>query len=370
MLLNLSNLEPASLLAAFDWAGPAGVVLRCLIVGWLTMVGAFIGSFINVVVYRMPSGISLVFPGSHCPICKHRIRGYDNIPILSWLILRGRCRDCGVNIPPRYPLVEALYGTVFFILAVVMTLTNRDFWSIVEWSDERSLLAFLWGPYAGWMLMLSTLISAALINFDSHKIPDALFVPALIAGMLLSIFWSTIPIVSSHVGWPAWSDGFVGLLAGVVMSMSIYWMRNPDVSRYRHTPQVLAFATFGLYVGWQAVGVVAVGSGLVQLISLLGPKWLRKALNWHTCLAIGGFFALISWQEIVNQFEFLGRQSSLLTFLLPVVFTSVMGVIYKFMAKPIAFAPAEQDPPSPNEAEHESPPQLEGADITSPNDAP
>ena len=81
--------------------------------------GACLGSFLNVVIYRLPLRLSVVHPGSRCPVCKHAIRGYDNIPVLSWLVLlRGRCRDCGTPISARYPAVEAFVGLLSFVFAV------------------------------------------------------------------------------------------------------------------------------------------------------------------------------------------------------------------------------------------------------------
>src|SRR5215208_3111751 len=78
-----------------------------------TVLGALIGSFLNVVIHRLPQGESLVTPGSHCPACDAPVRAFDNVPVVSWLLLRGRCRSCGVSISPRYPAVEALTAVSF-----------------------------------------------------------------------------------------------------------------------------------------------------------------------------------------------------------------------------------------------------------------
>ncbi len=77
------------------------------------VLGTIFGSFLNVVIYRLPRGMSLAWPSSHCPACNHPIRWYHNVPVFGWLWLRGRCRDCGVKISPRYPMVEFLVGLVF-----------------------------------------------------------------------------------------------------------------------------------------------------------------------------------------------------------------------------------------------------------------
>ena len=89
-----------------------------LIVFWLFAVGGVVGSFLNVVVYRLPLGISLVYPPSRCPKCENLIRWYDNIPIFGWIMLRGRCRQCHNPISARYPVVEAVTAVMFAVLAV------------------------------------------------------------------------------------------------------------------------------------------------------------------------------------------------------------------------------------------------------------
>ena len=78
--------------------------------------GTIIGSFLNVVFYRLPKKMSLSWPGSHCPACGHAIRWYHNVPVFGWIWLRGRCRDCGVKISPKYPLVEFAVGMVFLLV--------------------------------------------------------------------------------------------------------------------------------------------------------------------------------------------------------------------------------------------------------------
>ena len=91
--------------------------LQTIILLWFTLLGACIGSFLNVVVYRLPRGESLIHPGSRCPACGHPIRWYHNIPVFGWLMLRGRCYDCGARISARYPLVEAAVAGLFAALA-------------------------------------------------------------------------------------------------------------------------------------------------------------------------------------------------------------------------------------------------------------
>ena len=95
-----------------------------LLIAWIAAMGGVIGSFLNVVVYRLPAGLSIVHPGSHCPKCNHPIRWFDNVPVLSWFLLRGRCRDCHAPISIRYPLVEAATMLMFLLLAVAELFTG------------------------------------------------------------------------------------------------------------------------------------------------------------------------------------------------------------------------------------------------------
>ena len=116
--------------------------------------GLIIGSFLNVVAYRLPARVSLSRPGSHCPSCETPIKPYDNIPLLSWLLLRGRCRGCSAPIAKRYPLVEA--GTAVLFAAVVA----------VHYADTASLVLGL--------VLVAFLVPIALIDFDSQIIPNRL----------------------------------------------------------------------------------------------------------------------------------------------------------------------------------------------------
>lgn len=132
-----------------------------LIVLWSCLLGAAIGSFLNVVVYRLPLGISLVTPPSHCPICKTPIRWFDNVPVFGWLLLGGRCRHCRSSIPIRYPLVEATTGAMFGLLAIAENPLSADY------------------VYHG--VLLCTLLCVVLIRVDGRRPPLKLFLPAMAA---------------------------------------------------------------------------------------------------------------------------------------------------------------------------------------------
>ena len=146
--------------------------------------GLLVGSFLNVVVYRVPNGMSVVAPPSACPGCASRIRAYDNVPVLSWLALRGKCRSCREPISVRYPLVEAGVGVFFGVVALWWwwTVSIRPLAAYSTGEAVAStlvLVAFLW--------LAGVSVALALIDLDTHKLPNAIVLPSyLVGGVLLA----------------------------------------------------------------------------------------------------------------------------------------------------------------------------------------
>ncbi|MEA2156946.1 MAG: leader peptidase (prepilin peptidase) / N-methyltransferase [Solirubrobacteraceae bacterium] len=130
-----------------------------------TLLGLVIGSFLNVVAHRLPNGMSLSLPGSHCPNCEAPVRPWDNIPVLSWLLLRGRCRSCSEAIAPRYPIVEGLTAGLF---AAVVAVHVRD---------PAALVLGL--------VLVGFLVPIALIDADHRLIPNKLTAPAAVLALVL-----------------------------------------------------------------------------------------------------------------------------------------------------------------------------------------
>jgi len=130
-----------------------------------TLFGLLIGSFLNVVSYRLPRGESLSVPGSHCPSCEAPVKPWDNIPVISWLLLRGRCRSCHESIGARYPIVEAVTAALFAAVA------------LVHHQDTTMLVLGL--------VMVAFLVPIAAIDIDIRKIPNKLTLPAAVLAVAL-----------------------------------------------------------------------------------------------------------------------------------------------------------------------------------------
>ncbi|GAB4165021.1 MAG: A24 family peptidase [Rhodocyclaceae bacterium] len=220
-----------------------GVFLSCAAV-----VGLAVGSFLNVVIHRLPkilerewraqcaelSGesapagehLGLAFPPSHCPRCGARIRMLDNIPVLSWLWLRGRCRECGGAISPRYPIVEALTAAL-------------TIWSAWRFGFGVQSLAA--------SLLLWALVAAAFIDADTQLLPDAITLPLLWAGLLANL-WGTFADLHSAV---------IGAIAGYVSLWSIYWLfRLATGKEGMGHGDFKLLAALGAWLGWQVLPVV------------------------------------------------------------------------------------------------------------------
>lgn len=227
--------------------------------GWLFALGATVGSFLNVVVYRFPRGKNLAFPGSYCPRCVTPIRLSDNIPIVSWFALRGRCRVCHLPIAPRYVLVELLVATTFLtVLLAEYFLPSGAFLA----PHRRPLTTYdglpFWVMYGVHVIFVTTTIGAILIAADGFTVSSRLFAPAALVAFLAPLIWPAIrsvPAVAGAGNLPQWQqgllDGLLGLaaggLVGFAMLAAFYWFLRVPPS----AATVPLSATLGLILGWQ-----------------------------------------------------------------------------------------------------------------------
>jgi uncharacterized protein (TIGR00730 family) len=244
-----------------------------LLLIWLFGVGASVGSFLNVVAYRLPLGLNLVYPGSRCPQCGHHIRIYDNLPALGWFLLGGKCRDCKTPISFRYPLVEIVVGMAFVLLAVADVFLVDGSGTTPIAGVRDALTSWepwpLWTQYVLHALLVATLIGAALIDHDGHRTPRRLFLPVLAAGLIAPLFFPDVR------RWPAWNwgddswltglvDGLWGLVAGGLAGSVLggaFRLFSPARVWPPFAPVAL-LASVGVVLGWQWAVMVAAGSML------------------------------------------------------------------------------------------------------------
>ncbi|MCP4006071.1 MAG: prepilin peptidase [bacterium] len=242
------------------------------LIGMAFLFGACIGSFLNVVIYRLPRDESLVWPGSHCPGCNSPIAWWANIPILSYLALRARCRSCGERISARYPLVEAATGLLFAALMFR--------WIGVEQALSARLLV-------DWLLA-AALIAITFIDAEHQIIPNAITYPGIPLGLLLA--WIAPP--------PSLWDASLGLLiAGGFM-----WLLSAGYEWYSGQiglgmGDVKLVAMLGSFLGLEsALGIMVVGSlvGLIYGLVLIGFKGTGRAtrIPFGPALALAGIVYL------------------------------------------------------------------------------
>lgn len=240
-----------------DWFG-------WVLLGWLSVVGASFGSFMNVVVYRLPAGLSIVRPGSRCPRCLHPIRGFDNVPVLSWLILRGRCRDCAAPISARYPCVEAAAAAITVLIALAELFPLDGLPSTWQPQGREPLDgAAAWIGFAFHVFLILTMMCGALIEFDGHVPPVRLFFPAFLVGLVVAIaypetgnFFPLGPQRDLPVGMTGIVAGLFG--AGVGSFVGRFLPANPD-STSRRMGLALVLATAGFAWG-PSVTLAAAGA--------------------------------------------------------------------------------------------------------------
>lgn len=273
-------------------------------------VGATIGSFLNVVVYRMPRGLGVVYPASRCPRCLTPIRMRDNIPILSWLRLRGRCRACGEPISARYLLVELGVGLIFWGLLMSevvpggrnLPLRTPGFhrgvvWTV--WSLDWELL----GIYGYHCVLMCVLVCLGLIRYDRQPVPRRLLGFGLLIGLALPLLWPCLRPVpwsplaegSARGALSALADGLAGvaaaLAAGGALCLALRDLRSA-AGEPRATLGAMALA--GAFLGWQA----AISVGLLAAIGLLASALLAHA--WPALIRVppSGFVGLATLGQI------------------------------------------------------------------------
>ena len=238
------------------------------------VLGACIGSFLNVCIYRIPAGLSIVHPGSSCPQCKTMIPFYDNIPILSYLLLIGKCRHCKAPIAIRYPFVELLGGlfALFCIVSFGPTL--------------HGLLIFIF---------IATLIVVTFIDMDHRIIPDVITLPGI---LLFFLFAFAVPTVT-------WRDSAIGILIGGGSLFSVAWLYHLITGREgMGGGDIKLLAMIGAMLGWKGIlftifAASAIGTVVGLLTMIKSSKGMRLAIPFGPFLSLGAIFYLFFGESII-----------------------------------------------------------------------
>lgn len=339
-------------------------------------IGCALGSFLNVVVYRSAAGMSLLRPASRCPQCQTPIKARDNLPVLGWLLLGGKCRACGQRISPRYPLVEFTMGLVCFSIVWLGPLAEggylprprpSDMELMDDWATPAIDLRFdqprLWGMAAWHVLLLGWLLCRALWERDGRLPPRRFQRLLVVTGLLLPIFFfwfHPVPVslgMARWVGVQRWAVGLansgIGLIVGTVLGM----LAAPATGDGRwgeagRAATIGSLAVIGLVLGWQAVcgiGVVVALAG--WLIAMFRPasKWVA-AIDYGDCLFLATWGWLLLWNRIavkMPRFAYAGDFASLGVSGLVVLILSVAAMAFGGRRKTVRSAGTHhrQEPP-------------------------
>ena len=247
--------------------------------------GLLIGSFLNVVIYRVPLKRSIVSPPSACGTCGHVVRGWDNIPLLSWIVLRGRCRDCKAKISVRYPLVE-LGGALFF-LVVALWFVPPIFAAVTTQAVVGDILELI-----GFLYLAAISIALAMIDIDTKTLPNSIVYPSYIVGGGLL---AGAGILQSNYG---------ALLTAVIGAASlalVYFLLYAFVPGGMGFGDVKLAGVLGLFLGFLGIPSLIVGAfaaffvgGLFSIVLLVSRRGKRKSK-----IPFGPWMLLGAWMGIL-----------------------------------------------------------------------
>ncbi|MDY6905652.1 MAG: A24 family peptidase [Thermodesulfobacteriota bacterium] len=235
--------------------------------------GASIGSFLNVCIYRLPAGKSIVTPPSACPKCDYQIRFYDNVPVISYLLLRGQCRNCSAHIPIRYPMVEILTGLAALAAYLKAGLT-----------PEGGVL----------FVFIAALIVVIFIDIDHQIIPDVITLPGIVLCFLAAVFILDLGVVGALIGLLA-GGGSLLLVASTYKALTgVDGMGGGDIK---------LLAMIGALTGWQGVFFTiltgsAAGTLVGGILMAFQKKNMKFAVPFGPFLSLGAILYLFFGEEI------------------------------------------------------------------------
>ncbi len=256
------------------------------------VLGLLVGSFLNVVIYRLPlmlerswkqeasaileldtpvepERFNLIVPASRCPHCNHQIRWFENIPVVSWLLLKGKCAGCGASISRRYPLVELACGLISALVAHMMGYGPA----------LLPVLAFSW-----------TLLALALIDFDTLLLPDQLTLPLMWAGLLVAL--TGLTPVSLY-------DAVLGAVFGYLSLWSVYWLFKLVTGKEgMGYGDFKLLAALGAWMGWQMLPLIILLSSMVGAL-IGGVLILSRAIQRDQGIPFGPYLAVAGWVAMI-----------------------------------------------------------------------
>jgi leader peptidase (prepilin peptidase)/N-methyltransferase len=242
---------------------------------FFAVAGAAVGSFLNVLICRIPEGQSIVFPSSHCPKCRHPIRFYDNIPLLSYLVLKGKCRDCHDKISLRYPLVEAMTALMALLLF---------------WKFGLSL------KYLFSFIFTAALIVITFIDFDHQIIPDVITLPGIPLFFIVAVFFMGISVWESLLGILIGGGCLFAIAFGYEVITKREGMGGGDIK---------LLAMLGAFLGWKSLFFILFVSSLMGAvigISLIIAKGkdMKYAVPFGPFLSVAAIAYLFVGFDVMN----------------------------------------------------------------------
>lgn len=254
------------------------------------ILGLVIGSFLNVVIYRVPAGISLMRE-SRCPQCDARVKPWQNVPVVSWVALRGRCASCRARISVRYPLVELTTAAAFIAVAWFFLVSGRPSTTEAAWALGIVIVAYLY--------FAAISIALTLIDLDTRRLPNAIVLPSyLVGGILFTL--------AAALGdeWPALLRAAVGMAALYIFYFVIRLIRPDGMGG----GDVKLAGVVGMYLGWLGWGTLAVGAfaafllgGIFGIVLLALRRARRKsAIPFGPWMIAGAWVGIFGGEAIAR----------------------------------------------------------------------
>jgi leader peptidase (prepilin peptidase)/N-methyltransferase len=239
------------------------------------ILGLIVGSFSNVCIYRIPGNESIIFPASHCPKCRSKISPKDNIPLLSFILLKGRCRNCKSKISIQYPIVELLSGLIYLIIYLAYGLSIQ---------------------FLIYIILSSALVIIAFIDLNEQIVPDVISLPGIVIGFIISFFVPYISFINSALGVVA--GGGIILIIGMAGSAIFKKeaMGGGDVK--------LA-AMIGAFLGWRYIIIslflgffLGALAGIILILSKIKSR--EDVVPFGPFIVLGSFITLLWGEKIIS----------------------------------------------------------------------